>query len=383
VSVAWTDNATTETGFIVQRSDNGGAFATIATLAALAATGLVNYVDATAQFGNSYVYQVAAVNGPSPSAFSNTADATLLSAPTGLTATLEAGPQVALSWTDTATNETGFVIERSDNGGPFALLAAPAANPGTGSVAYLDATVQAGNTYVYQVRAVSGAFASANSNTASVTVGAAPAAPTNLRAVLQTSRNAPPRVALSFRDNATNETGFVVERAANGGFFTPLATLAARRSTGSVTYTDTTVTAGNTYAYRVRAVNGAAMSAYSNTATAALAAAPAAPSNFTAAAAATSSRRARISLSWTDNSNNETQFVIRRATAIDGSGNLLNPTTFTVNRSSSQSASVGGTVTFTQSRLARGTTYYYQILARNAFGDSVWVNLDIFPITTP
>ena len=78
----------------------------------------------------------------------------LLSAPTGLAATLQAGPQVGLTWTDNATNETGFVVQRSDNGGAFATIATPAANAGTGTVTYIDATVLAGNTYVYQVYAV-------------------------------------------------------------------------------------------------------------------------------------------------------------------------------------------------------------------------------------
>ena len=34
-------------------------------------------------------------------------------APTTLTATLPAGPRVSLTWRDNATNETGFVVERS------------------------------------------------------------------------------------------------------------------------------------------------------------------------------------------------------------------------------------------------------------------------------
>jgi hypothetical protein len=63
--------------------------------------------------------------------------------------------------------------------------------------------------------------------------------------------------------------------------------------------------------------------------------------------------------------------------------NLVNPTTFTVRRSAARSNAVGGTVTLTQTGLNRVTTYYYQILARNLYGDSIWVNLNVFPITTP
>ena len=77
---------------------------------------------------------------------------------------------MSLTWTDNATNETGFVVQRSVNGGAFATIATPAALAGTGTVTYVDTTVQPGNTYVYQVCAVNGAIASAFSNTATVTV---------------------------------------------------------------------------------------------------------------------------------------------------------------------------------------------------------------------
>jgi len=379
VSLAWTDNATNETGFVVQRSDNGGAFATIATPAALAGTGNATYVDTTATYGNTYVYQVCAMSGPVvASAFSNPASAIVLAAPTGLTATLQAGPQVGLAWTDNATNETGFVVQRSDNGGAFATIATPAANAGTGTVTYVDKTAQPGNTYVYLVYAANGIYTSAFSNTARVTVTVVPAAPTGLRATLQAMLGTTPRMALLFVDHATTETGFLLERSVNGGFFVAIATLARRNGVGNVTYTDT-VAAGNTYAYRVRAVNGAVPSAYSNTVTSVVPPAPAAPLRFTATTVATSATRARVNLSWTDSSNNETRFIIQRST----SSAFTNVSTFTVTRTAAQATAVGGLVTLTQVNLLRGTTYYYRILARNRYGDSVWVNLNLFPITTP
>ena len=38
--------------------------------------------------------------------------ATAPAAPSNLTATAQAGPQVSLTWRDNASNETGFVVER-------------------------------------------------------------------------------------------------------------------------------------------------------------------------------------------------------------------------------------------------------------------------------
>ena len=77
-----------------------------------------------------------------------------------------------------------------------------------------------------------------------------------------------PPVSLSWMDNADNETGFVVERctvvlpATTCGNFAQIAAPGPLTGTGFVTYVDTTVAGGNTYMYRVKAVNAAGSSAY-------------------------------------------------------------------------------------------------------------------------
>jgi len=88
-----------------------------------------------------------------------------------------------------------------------------------------------------------------------------PAAPTNLAAIQIVG----PRVRLTWRDNATNETGFLIERSDNGGVYFTLDTVGPRIFTGNVNYTDDTITPGNNYKYRVGAVNEAGVSPYSNT----------------------------------------------------------------------------------------------------------------------
>ncbi len=42
--------------------------------------------------------------------------------PTGLVGELQAGPQISLTWVDNAATETGYVIERSVDGGGFAFI---------------------------------------------------------------------------------------------------------------------------------------------------------------------------------------------------------------------------------------------------------------------
>jgi hypothetical protein len=361
--LTWTDNATNETGFVVERAVNGGAFTQLAAPAALAGTGSVTYTDATIIPGNTYDYRVAAVNGFGPSAYSNTAGVVVPStpaAPTVLTAALQVGPQTLLTWTDNATDETGFVVERAVNGGAFAQLTAPAAQAGTGSVTYTDTTITPGNTYDYRVMAVNGVVTSVYSNTAGVIVPSIPAAPTQLNAQAQLG----PRIVLAWEDNATDETGFVLERAVNGGGFTQLTVLGPRVATGGVTYTDNAVIVGNTYSYRVKTVNGVISSAFSNTATATAIGPPAAPSSLTVSLVVRTA-----TLQWIDNANNETGFTIQRAT-----NSAFNRGLTTIN--------VGANVVTRQvTGLSRRQTYYFRVRASNSYGTSAWSN--VVSVTTP
>ena len=100
--------------------------------------GTRSITDTTSNVSMLYQYRVVAQNtvgygGEFPSmtvqSISNAVSAGR-STPTNLTATLQAGPQVRLTWTDTATNETGFVVQRSTNGVDFAQVG-PAPGQGT------------------------------------------------------------------------------------------------------------------------------------------------------------------------------------------------------------------------------------------------------------
>ena len=59
-----------------------------------------------------------------------------------------------------------------------------------------------------------------------------------------------PAILLTFTDNATNETGFVVEQSVGGAAFAQIVQLGARTNTGTVTYTDASVAPGSTSSYR-------------------------------------------------------------------------------------------------------------------------------------
>ena len=152
------------------------------------------------------------------------------------------------------------------------------------------------------------------------------------------------------------------------GAFAQLATVGPRNGTGSVSYADTSVVTGETYAYRVAAVNGVGASAYSNIVTQALVP-PAAPSNV-GAAANRQGNRERVTLTWIDNANNETGFIIQWATNAAFTQGL-------------QTATVGANVTTYRTGNINRTAYYFRIAATNLAGTSAWVVATPAPVPAP
>ncbi len=84
-------------------------------------------------------------------------------APTNLAANAVSTSQINLTWTDNATNETGFQLERSLDGSTnWSLLASPGAN----ATSYTDNNLNSGVRYYYRIRAVNTSGNSAYSNVA-------------------------------------------------------------------------------------------------------------------------------------------------------------------------------------------------------------------------
>ena len=148
---------------------------------------------------------------------------------------------------------------------------------------------------------------------------------------------------------------------------TPIATLAAN----ATTYTDTAVVTGGSYTYQVAAVNPSAANSpyYSATVTISLTG-PAAPSGITASAAKVTASADQMTVRWTDNSTNESGFIIRYATNLAMTG--------------ATQVTVGpNTVTWSSGNLARGKTYYVQVQAYNGSGSSAWAPASPVSVVTP
>ncbi|HVO74144.1 MAG TPA: T9SS type A sorting domain-containing protein [Ignavibacteriaceae bacterium] len=177
--------------------------------------------------------------------------------PGNLTALANSAGRVELAWHDSSNNETGFIIERKHGAGSFAVIDSTAAN----STAYSDFNVVDTTNYTYRVKAFNLFTQSGYSNEASVTTLLSTiAAPTNLVAVLNTKDST--RVNLSWNDNSSNESGFVIQRALGDSTqpFSNIDTVAA----GVTTHTDSITSPSTTYTYRVYAYNADTVSAFSN-----------------------------------------------------------------------------------------------------------------------
>ena len=177
-------------------------------------------------------------------------------APTNLAAALAEGGGVTLTWTapsDDAEGVTGYEILRAVGQGDSTILVA---DTGSTTTTYTDATAtDAGETYAYQVKAIRGEDRSQASGQAQVQVPHDPVdlAPSNLTAALADGGG----VNLSWSapaEDADTVTGYEILRAVGEG---DMATLVDDTGNTVTAYTDTTATeAGETYAYKVKAIRG-------------------------------------------------------------------------------------------------------------------------------
>ncbi|HBG25528.1 MAG TPA: laccase [Phycisphaerales bacterium] len=369
IGLSWTDNANNETGFTIQRATNASFTSGLVTYTANAnATSYLN--NSGVSLRTTYYFRVRAINSVGTSAWSNTVSVRVAEPadPTTLTAMPSAPAAnpltITLNWIDTSGIETGFVIQRATNNAFTAnltTLSAPA-NTSGGATSYVDNTVVLNTLYYYRVRAVNGAIVSAWTNTASasVTNTSTIPAPTNLVAMLQTISS----INLTWTDNATNETGYTIQRATNSTFTAGLVTyIAGANAAGYLN--NSGVALGTTYYFRVRATNAAGTSAWSNTVLVRVVY-PADPTTLTATPSAPTANPITITLQWTDTSGIETGFVIQRATNSSFTTGL---TTF-----SAPANTAGGATSYVDNSVVIDTLYYYRVQAVNGAIPSLWTN---------
>lgn len=340
IRVSWSDVATDEAGYYVERA-TGGSYAAVATLTA----GATSWDDIPVSYGVGYAYRIRSFRGALCSAYATAGPLTIPApdvTPPVTTATIDAAPVNPAAWyrepvavSLTATDPTPPLVSTYWlDGAAGAVYAGPVSVSGDGShtlqyrsvdgsgnvegtrtaVFRLDSTPPSTTTspslpdtftgtavvslvasdslsgvastrYALDGAPGTGALVStsatgthtlefssldvAGNREATVTRSFAvvdpppgvPAAPTLLSAAATLAPSA--RVGLAWQDNSGNETSFRIERSTTGagGTFSEVASTAA----GVTSWTDTSVSSGSSYSYRMRAFNGATPSAYSNT----------------------------------------------------------------------------------------------------------------------
>jgi YD repeat-containing protein len=218
INLTWTDNSNNENGFEIERSVGAAQWTVIGIVSA----NVVTFSNVNLTCNTTYSYRVRAHNTVGYSPYSNIGSAlTFLCAPSNLSASAAGLAQVNLSWTDNSTNESGFKIERSSDGGNSWN---EVASVGVNVTTFSDSALACETTYAYRVWAFNQAGASDYSNTGSAMTGLC--APSNLVAQAGGST----QIALnwgSFSRQNSSRLGFKIERSTNETPWSEIATVSA------------------------------------------------------------------------------------------------------------------------------------------------------------
>ncbi|HQY88869.1 MAG TPA: fibronectin type III domain-containing protein, partial [Tepidisphaeraceae bacterium] len=327
-------------------------------------TSLTTFTDTTALVGQQYFYRVRAIDLHGTESVvgttvntTRTTDNVAPSAPTYPTA-IGSTNGITLNWLDNSEPDlAGYnVFRSSSSNGTYTQLNEDILTSST----YLDTTAPLGTTSYYRIVAIDltgNVSASAQTSAMRPANPNVPVAPSNLLASAVTSSS----INLSWADNSSNETSFILERRTiASNTFETLVTLPA----DTTSYNNTGLSEDTTYIYRIRAINSSGTSVFSNEVTATTQVSlPDAPSGLHALAMSKSA----VKLTWFDNADNESGYRIERQI---GSG------TWTVLTTVGESAT-----RFIDGSVAAGVTYTYRVRAINAGGESE--NSNTSTVTTP
>ncbi|MBN1305274.1 MAG: fibronectin type III domain-containing protein, partial [Anaerolineales bacterium] len=183
VILTWTYSSGNTIGFKIERSLYGNSWIEVAAIDAHPdPENLYSYTDGYLEANTSYHYRILAYNNNGRSGYSKPASVTTLaatpSAPVNLTASLGSGDKITLSWIDSASNEAGFIVERSPDNSSWIEIGRTQASPDkTNLMTHSDSSATAGVTYYYRVQAYNNGGVSEYSNIVSTTI---PASPSNM-----------------------------------------------------------------------------------------------------------------------------------------------------------------------------------------------------------
>ena len=327
------------TSYRVYRSESRGTGYSL-----LGTTSSTSYVNTGAAVGKTYYYRVKAVNSAGTSAYSNIvsgrAKAAIPAAPRVTIGTSSASGKPQLTWAAVDGAAKYEIYRSTQQSTGYSLLGT------TTSTSYVNTGAAVGKTYYYKVRAlnVDGAAGAYSSTVSGAAKAVAPAAPT---VTMTYSDSGKPKLTWSAVSGATSYRVYRSESRGTG--YSLLGT------TSSTSYVNTGAAVGKTYYYRVKAVNSAGTSAYSNIVSGtARTPAPAAP----VLKGGTSSASGKPQLIWAA-VDGAAKYDVYRSNSADGTFSKVGSTDKT---------------TYVNTGAVQGVTYFYKIRAVGASGASGFSN---------
>jgi len=291
---------------------------------------------------------------------------TVPSAPTGVTAAEVDPYSIKVSW-NPVTGADGYVVwiryGLSNTTASWDRLAVLYEDPDTSTTKweYVNDGLNVGKTYAYDVVAFNAKGSSAASAVATATTPSdMPLFPMNLKVIGVTATT----VTLSWYDQSDNEIGFVIERQdVPTNPLTPLPQFVeiARIPSphpgpvGGVTWTNTGLTSGRAYNYRVAAYNATGLSTWNDNGPviAVTLVKPPAPSRLTATVISST----KVNLAWTFTGTGILGFHLQRA----------NDSAFTQGLKTFNVAAASRT--YSDTTTSGTKTYFYRVTAYNSAGD--------------
>ena len=292
--------------------------------------------------------------------------------------------KIELSWNppddDGGSPIIGYKIEYwvVEEGGTFKSLVTDTGNVNT----YSHTGLQKGNTYIYQIFSINveGFSDDASQAVAKVTSSSAPPEdiPPNPITDLTATDISQTIILVSWDKPAANNgpavTGYKIERKTTGSF----TTLVADTGDALTTYTNSGLTTGTTYTYKVYAINSVGLSNSTGEASAT-------PTTSSAPPAGTEAPRTPRSFKAEANSNTEIGLTWQEPAEFQGppvTGYKLelkkpNETEFT-----ELVANTGLVLSYQHTGLESGKTYTYRLSALNSIGASNTVQSSAFPVHT-
>lgn len=263
-----------------------------------------------------------------------------LAKPTNVTWTVVNSGRIDLAWTNNE-NATSVQVLRMKADGSY--TSAETLSGTTTTYSDISVAVTSGAIYYYGVRAYESESNFSDTVMVSISI-TLPAAPSQLQANVVSST----AIRLTWKDNSNNEAGFDIERMDDSGTFHDLVSVLPN----TVTYDDKTVSAGNTYIYRLHSSNAIGDSAYSNEVTV-NAWDAIAPATLTV----TPVSATRLDLSWSYTGTESYNTIIERRAGTDGTWSVIYTTPL-------------GMLKYSDTGLSPNTRYFYRIRKSMGTGSS-------------